>query len=188
MHSDILACERSAYPVLLECLKHVSHDWRRLQLVNKSMCAAFRHFKEQVDEYTAEREQMRQEAQEMAVMVQLALSDLSRRCRENGPTLNEMWADFERFTGIDIAPHRQRRANNETAWADFERTVLWPAIPQRGAGDEAAGPRMPPIIVSVHHMYANNVFLPSFVSGFRVVGPAQLATGAAVDTAVIEVD
>jgi hypothetical protein len=162
MHSDILACERSAYPVLLECLKHVSHDWRRLQLVNKSMCAAFRHFKEQVDEYTAEREQMRQEAQEMAVMVQLALSDLRRRCTDNGPTLNEMWADFERFTGIDMQ-HRR-------------------------AGNEVTGIRMPPVIVSVHHRYANNVFLPSFVGGFRVIGPAQLATGAAGQTEVLEVD
>jgi hypothetical protein len=162
MHSDILACERSAYPVLLECLKHVSHDWRRLQLVNKSMCAAFRNFKEQVDEYMAEREQMRQEAQELAAMLQAALSNLSRRFPDNVPTLSEMWADFERFAGIDME-HRR-------------------------AGNEAAGLRMPPIIVSVHHRYANNVFLPSFVGGFRVVGAAQLATGATVDTTVLEVD
>jgi hypothetical protein len=165
MHSDILACERSAYPVLLECLKHVSHDWRRLQLVNKSMCAAFRHFKQQVDEYTEEREQMRQEAAEMMVMVQLALSDLSRRSTNNGPTLYELMADFEKVVHI-MQPSR--------------------------AGNEVAGLRMPPIIVSVHHTYANNVSAPlasSFVRGFRMVDPeSQLDAGAAGQTAVIEVD
>jgi len=37
----ILISERSAHPVLLHCLQDFKHEWRRLQLVNKSMAAAF---------------------------------------------------------------------------------------------------------------------------------------------------
>ena len=55
---DILACERSAHPVLLYCLQDATHDWRHLQLVNTSMCAAFGHYTEQVEEYTAKRTEM----------------------------------------------------------------------------------------------------------------------------------
>ena len=55
---DILACERSAYPVLLYCLQDATHDWRHLQLVNTSMCEAFGHYTEQVEEYSAKRTAM----------------------------------------------------------------------------------------------------------------------------------
>lgn len=65
MRSDILVCERSAHPVLLHCLQDESHDWRHLQLVNASMCAAFRQYKAQVAEYMAKRE-LRKRCAEMA--------------------------------------------------------------------------------------------------------------------------
>jgi len=44
MDSDILVCARSEHPVLLHCLQDIRHDWRPLQLVNKSMCAAFKEY------------------------------------------------------------------------------------------------------------------------------------------------
>ncbi len=56
MASDILVCARSAHPVLLHCLQDIRHDWCPLQLVNKSMCAAFQEYAVQVKEYTAKRE------------------------------------------------------------------------------------------------------------------------------------
>ena len=55
---DILTCERSAHPVVLFCLQDATHEWRHLQLVNSSMCAAFRHYKVQVEEYMAKRCEM----------------------------------------------------------------------------------------------------------------------------------
>jgi hypothetical protein len=159
MHSVILACERSTYPVLLHCLKDLQHDWRRLQLVNKGMCAAFRQYKEQVDEHTAEREQNRQKALELAVMVQLALSDLSRR---NGPTLGELMADFEQVAG-------------------FIQTIR--------PGNEAAGRRFIVSVHHTYANNVSAPLASSFVGGFRMVDPeSQLDAGAAGQTAVIEVD
>ena len=67
MRSDILVCECSAHPVLLHCLQDESHDWRHLQLVNASMCAAFRQYKVQVEEYMARRE-LRKKIEEMAAL------------------------------------------------------------------------------------------------------------------------
>ena len=56
MRSDILVCERTAHPVFLFCLQDETHDWRRLQLVNTTMCAAFRQYKAQVAEYMVKHE------------------------------------------------------------------------------------------------------------------------------------
>ena len=171
MHNDILACERSTYPVLLHCLQYLSHDVRRLQLVNKSMCAAFRHFKDQVDEHTAKRQKMLLEAEALDVMGRryLAMGHLRMRT-ESGPeshSLTEMWAAFERRPRV--------------------------VTPVFSAPMHAIEPRIEPrMVFSVHHIYANNIFDDSFndcfVRGFRLFDPAQFATAAAVHTAVIEVD
>jgi len=68
-------------------------------------------------------------------------------------------------------------------WAEFERTVS-PDFPLVRAIEQRNEPRM----VS----YSNNIFDKSFNSsflrGFRIFDAAQLATGAAVRTAVLEVD
>ena len=79
MASDILVCERSAHPVLLHCLQDIRHDWRPLQLVNKSMCAVFQQYAAQVAEYTAKREhrlQMRKHCEEMKALCDAALEKI----------------------------------------------------------------------------------------------------------------
>ena len=73
MRRDILVCERSAHPVLLFCLQDTTHDWRRLQLVNTSMCSAFREYKTQVEEYMSKRK-MRQRCEDMAALSSSFLS------------------------------------------------------------------------------------------------------------------
>ena len=94
MHSAILGCERSTDPVLLHCLHDESHDWRHLQLVNRSMCAAFRQYKVQVAEYMAKRELRKH---------------LSRQVPSPHTLLMpEMWADFERAV-IAIEPRNEPR-------------------------------------------------------------------------------
>ena len=166
MHSAILGCERSTYPVLLHCLQNLSHDVRRLQLVNKSMCAACRHFKDQVDEHTAKRQKMLVEANALDVVARLhlAMSSLRMQPASQSQSMTEMWTAFERFAS--------------------------PAYP---APVPAIEPRIEPrMVFSVHHIYQNNIFDDSFndcfVRGFRLFDPAQFATAAAVHTAVIEVD
>jgi hypothetical protein len=166
MHSDILACERSTYPVLLECLKCLSHDVRPLQLVNKSMCAAFRHFKQQVDEYTAEREQMRQETQELARQLQ------------------DLLCDFSRQFYVERSPvHMQQRmaSSGPLVIALRVRAIEPPPVIDLEPRNEGR-------TVSYSNNISDNSFINSFASGSRTFDPAQLATGAAVDTAVIEVD
>ncbi len=164
MHSDILACDRSTYPVLLQCLKHVSHDWRRLQLVNKSMCAAYRHFKEQVDEHTAKRERMLHAEAATLATVTLATIELVMSALDRPLTFIHFLNPVER-----PPTHMQQRTASSGP--------LLLAMPVRE-------PRM----LSYSNNIFDNSFNDSFVRGFRVVDPAQLATGAAVDTAVIEVD
>ena len=77
MASDILICERSAHPVLLHCLQDFKHEWRPLQLVNKSMAAAFREYAVQVADYTAKREHH---------------LELRRQCAELKAQSNAAWA------------------------------------------------------------------------------------------------
>jgi hypothetical protein len=82
----ILTSERSAHPVLLHCLQDFKHEWRPLQLVNKSMAAAFREYAVQVAEYTAKREhhlELRRQcaelkAQSNAAMARYNLGDVFR--------------------------------------------------------------------------------------------------------------
>jgi len=64
-----LACERTAHPLLLHCLQDFNHDWRRLQLVNKTMCAAFRLHKDEVEKHTAKREHLRQDCAIMSAQL-----------------------------------------------------------------------------------------------------------------------
>ena len=136
MHSDILACERSAYPLLLHCLQDLEHDWSHLRLVNKNMCAAFMHYKIKVALHTAKRQ----------------------RNLRNVDEKRELWAQFERTLSPDFPLVRGLEQRNEP------RTVS----------------------------YSNNIFDKSFDSpflrGFRIFNAAPLATGAAVQTEVVEVD
>ncbi len=80
MASDILVFERSAHPVLLHCLQDIRHDWRPLQLVNKSMCAAFQQYAVQVAEYTAKREhhlEVREHCMKMKALCDAALEKIN---------------------------------------------------------------------------------------------------------------
>jgi hypothetical protein len=194
MHSDILACERSTYPVLLQCLKCLSHDVRPLQLVNKSMCAAFRHFKEQVDEHTAKREEGRLQSDALLQeALDLVLSAFGRSEMPNPPAL------FVRFVNPveRPPPHMQQRVLAVRAraiepppeqpvdelletWAQFDRFVNGPAIDLE--------PRSEPRMVFYSNNILDNSFDDSFVRGFRIFNAAQLADGAAVQTEVVEVD
>ena len=120
MRSDILVCERSAHPVLLHCLQDESHDWRHLQLVNASMCAAFRQYKAQVAEYMARRE-LRKKIEEMS-----ALCD--RMCSNLFPTSPPHVIIF----GNNVAH------NHSTS--DFEDSVAWRLIPFSTAETRPATP------------------------------------------------
>lgn len=102
MHNDILACERSTYPVLLHCLQCLGHDVRRLQLVNKSMCAAFRHFKDEVDMHTAKRQEMLLQAEALDVMGRLHIAMSSLRMQPESQNMTEMWAAFERVVTPEL--------------------------------------------------------------------------------------
>lgn len=139
MHSDILACERSTYPVLLHCLQYLSHDVRRLQLVNKGMCAAYRHFKDQVDEHTAKRQHLSRQADALDMTARLTIAMCNLRMARPKDisypiSMNEMWADLER---VVMRSH-------------------------------AIEPRLEPrMVFSVHRIYANNIFDDSFVRGSR---------------------
>jgi hypothetical protein len=212
MHSDILACERSTYPVLLHCLKCLSHDVRPLQLVNKSMCAAFRHFKEQVDEHTAKREEGRLQSDALLQeALDLVLSAFGRPEMPNPPAL------FVRFVNpVERPPtHMQQRTASSGSlllavpvraiepppvhvidtnmqipsmyvdelletWAQFDRFVNGPEIDLE--------PRSEQRMVFYSNNILDNSFDDSFVRGFRIFNAAQLATGAAVQTEVVEVD
>jgi hypothetical protein len=80
MSSNILVCERSAHPVLMQCLQDTRHDWRPLQLVNKSMFATFRQYAQQVAEYTAKREEylaQRKKCAELAALCDAAMAKLA---------------------------------------------------------------------------------------------------------------
>jgi hypothetical protein len=77
---SILVSERSTHPVLLHCLQDFQHEWRPLQLVNKSMAAAFRQYAVQVAEYTAKHEQhlqMRRQCEELKALSSAALAKLN---------------------------------------------------------------------------------------------------------------
>jgi hypothetical protein len=160
MHSDILACERSTYPVLLECLKYPGRDVRPLQLVNKSMCAAYRHFKDQVDEHTAKRERMLQAEDEMLTGIELAMSEFGR---------STAWGFVRFVTPVERPPtHMQlRTASSGPLLLD---------VPVR-----AIEPRNEPRMVSYSNNIFDNSFNDSFIRGFRIFNAAQLATGAEVD-------
>jgi hypothetical protein len=92
-------------------------------------------------------------------MVQLALSDLSRR---HGPTLGELMADFEQVAG-------------------FIQTIR--------PGNEAAGRRFIVSVHHTYANNVSAPLASSFVGGFRMVDPVHFTeTDAAGQTAVIEVD
>ena len=165
MHNDILACERSTYPVLLHCLQCLGHDVRRLQLVNKSMCAAFRHFKDEVDMHTAKRQQMLVEANALDVVARLHLAMSNLRMQP----------------ASHMQPASQSQSMTEM-WAAFERVVT-PEL-------RAIEPRMEPrTVFSVYHMHINDIFDGSFVRGSRTFNLLLSAeAGPAEETPVIEVD
>jgi hypothetical protein len=170
MYSDILACERTTYPVLLECLKYPGRDVRPLQLVNKSMCAAYRHFKDQVDEHTAKRERMlHAEAATLATLT-LATIEIVMSALDRPLTFIHFLNPVER-----PPTHMQQRTASSGALL-----LAAPVIDLE--------PRNEPRMVSYSNNIFDNSFNNSFVRGFRIFNAAQLATGAAVDTAVIEVD
>jgi hypothetical protein len=105
MLSDILVCERSAHPVLLHCLQDIRHDWRPLQLVNTSTAAAFRHYKVQVADYTAQHQlhlEMRQQCVELkalsdAALVKLNLVSFDDLFRSSIPVWRMFDAESARF-------------------------------------------------------------------------------------------
>jgi hypothetical protein len=65
---NVLSVE-TAYVVLLCCLQDLDEDWRRIQLVNRAMCAAYRLYIVQVDEYWTKREQLRKKVAEARELV-----------------------------------------------------------------------------------------------------------------------
>ena len=96
--SAALACERTAHPLLLHCLQDFNHDWRRLQLVNKSMCAAFQQYAVQVAEYTAQRERLRQDCAIMSAQLAALHPELdvwAPRCILDPDLLPRLIAEFE---------------------------------------------------------------------------------------------
>ncbi len=96
--SAALACERTAHPLLLHCLKDLDHDWRPLQLVNKSMCAAFQQYAVQVAEYTAQRERLRQDCAVMSAQLAALHPELdvwAPRCILDPDLLPRLIAEFE---------------------------------------------------------------------------------------------
>jgi hypothetical protein len=58
MERENVLSVQTAHVVLLCCLQDLDEDWRRIQLVNRAMCAAYRLYKVQVDEHKAKREQL----------------------------------------------------------------------------------------------------------------------------------
>jgi hypothetical protein len=214
MQSDMLACERSAYPLLLHCLQDLEHDWSHLRLVNKNMCAAFMHYKIKVALHTAKRQRhMRKQAADKAAK-QAADKAGDLRYRQESRMICGLLDNFDTcdrdfFRGFRIFhPVDELRE----VWAEFERTVS-PDFPLPTG--TFAGPFVRPVERPPTHMqqriaspgplllampvrephavsYSNNIFdnsfNDSFVRGFRIFNAAPLATGAAVHTPVIEVD
>ena len=169
MHNDILACERSTYPVLLHCLQCLGHDVRRLQLVNKSMCAAFRHFKDEVDMHTAKRQQMLVEANALDVVARLHLAMSTLRMQP----------------ASHMQPASQSQSMTEM-WAAFERVVTPEHLAPVPAIEPCIEPRM---VFSVHHIHMNDILDVSFVRGSRTFNLLLTAeAGPAEETPVIEVD
>jgi len=65
---NVLSVE-TAHVVLLCCLQDLDEDWRRIQLVNRAMCAAYRLYIVQVDEHWAKREALLRELAEVQALV-----------------------------------------------------------------------------------------------------------------------
>jgi hypothetical protein len=93
--SAALACERTAHPLLLHCLQDPGHDWRPLQLVNKSMCAAFRQHAVEVAYYTAQRERLRQDCAIMSAQLAALHDCWVPRCILDPGLLPRLIAEFE---------------------------------------------------------------------------------------------
>jgi hypothetical protein len=206
MHSGILACERSAYPLLLHCLQDLEHDWSHLRLVNKNMCAAFMHYKIKVALHTAKRQRhlRKQAIDKAAKQASDKAGDLRYRQESRmicGLVDNFDTCDRDFFRGFRIFhPVDELRE----VWAEFERTVTFAGLlvrpverppPHMQLRIAAPGPlvraleqRNEPRTVS----YSSNILdtspLNSFFRGSRTFDAAQFVAGAAVHTAVIEVD
>ena len=67
--------------LLTVCLRDASHDWRRLQLVNRSMCAVYRQL-------------LKREMEEVLVSVQSEVDGNKAEC-----VRNELWALFDVWVG-----------------------------------------------------------------------------------------
>jgi len=121
MRTDILVCERSAHPVLLFCLQDETHDWRRLQLVNTSMCAAFRQYKTQVAEYMAKRE-------------------LRKRCDEMAALSSSFLSMFTNAPGVTVFANNMVVRMRSSVIDDDHRIFAWGLLVTAAAEDE------PPVI------------------------------------------
>jgi hypothetical protein len=96
--SAALACERTAHPLLLHCLQDLNHDWRRLQLVNKTMAAAFRLHKDEVEKHMTKREHLRQDCVIMSAQLAALHPELdvwAPRCILDPDLLPRLIAEFE---------------------------------------------------------------------------------------------
>jgi hypothetical protein len=158
------------------------------------MCAAFRHFKEQVDEHTAKREEGRLQSDALLQeALDLVLSAFGRPEMPNPPALFVRFVNpverppphmQQRVLAVRVRaiepPHVQPVDELLETWAQFDRFVNGPVIDLE--------PRSEPRMVYYSNNILDNSFDDSFVRGFRIFNAAQLATGAAVQTEVVEVD
>ena len=119
--SNILVCERSAHPVFLFCLQDTSHDWRRLQLVNTSLCAAFRQYKVQVEEYTATRE-------------------LRKRCDVMTALCEDLCSMYTNAPGVIVFANNIARMPSSAIDDEYRPSFAWGLLVTAEAGPEVETP------------------------------------------------
>jgi hypothetical protein len=168
MSSAILACERTTHPLLLHCLQDLDHDWRRLQLVNSTMAAAFRLYTQQVAAHTSKREQLKQ------------------RCAAMSAELG--------FLNHQVSTHRRKTLtymcvadpNWEAAWDALEQAIRVRERREREDQQRRLHAAQPQAILD--NIYANHIFDAVFVISARVAGlvvPAGRASLASPARAVV---
>jgi hypothetical protein len=103
--------EEALLPV---CLGDATHDWRRLQLVNRSMCAVYRQL-------------LKREMEEVLVSVQSEVGGNKAEC-----VRNELWALFDVWVGWG-EQHRQlgREIMIDRLYADGLRLATRPHVNSR---------------------------------------------------------
>ena len=147
MSSAILACERTTHPLLLHCLQDLDHDWRRLQLVNTAMAAAFRLHKNEVEKHTAKREQLRQDC----AIMSLELAAFRNPAWRLSPHPYDVWAPRCISDPSNLA----------RLMAQFEE-IIW-QLPSRTTPAALSAATIEPVVFSVHHIYANHIFDAAFM-------------------------